>query len=321
MPLPSRKPLGHISLNTAGRFSRGRYNRKPSTFSQQIILHPNRREERRKLRLADFEIGKPLGKGKLGKVYCARHKASGYICALKVMSKSDLVRHQLENNLRREIEIQRNLVHPYISRLYNFFYDDDNVYLILEYAVHGELYHLLKMYRRFDDVTASNYIYQVSVALQYLHSKGVIHRDIKPENILLSANKTVKLSDFGWSVNSELSGLGRRLTLCGTLDYLPPEMVESKEHDLSVDLWLLGILTYEFLVGRPPFEEVDKTATYKRIAKVDLQIPGFLNAEAASFIKQLLQKDPKNRLTLKDIENHPWMVQNRPYWPKSTSLA
>lgn len=310
MPLPNRKPLGRISVNTVGKVSKPKIQHKSATVPQA-----SRKPEQNKLRLADFDVGKILGKGKLGKVYCVRHKSSGFICALKVMSKKDLVLHKLENNLRREIEIQRNLKHPYISRLYNFFYDDDNVYLLLEYAVHGELYQLLKTYRRFDDITASRYIYQVSMALQYLHSRGIIHRDIKPENILLSAEKTVKLSDFGWSVNSELSTLRRRLTLCGTLDYLPPEMVESREHDLSVDLWLLGILCYEFLVGRPPFEEVDKTATYKRIAKVDLKIPSFVSEDAADFIYQLLQKDPKKRLALVDLERHPWIMRNRPLWP------
>ncbi|GEQ66440.1 hypothetical protein JCM33374_g103 [Metschnikowia sp. JCM 33374] len=319
MPSPTRKPLGRISVNTTGKIAKTKFNRKSSTFPSSSSLHLPK--DTTKLKLADFEIGKILGKGKLGKVYCVKHIQSGFICAIKVMSKKDLVGHKLENNLRREIEIQRNLIHPYISRLYNFFHDDDNVYLILEYAVHGELYQLLKMYRRFDDVTASNYIFQVSVALQYLHSRGIIHRDIKPENILLSANKTVKLSDFGWSVNSDLSHSRRRLTLCGTLDYLPPEMVESKEHDLSVDLWSLGILCYEFLVGRPPFEEVDKTATYKRIAKVDLNIPSFLKQDAADFIKQLLQKDPKKRLALSDVERHPWIIRNRPFWPKTTPFT
>ncbi|KAM9920625.1 hypothetical protein OXX59_007047 [Metschnikowia pulcherrima] len=319
MPSPSRKPLGRISVNIGGRITKAKQIRKSSTLPVSVTSQVPKNSS--KLRLSDFEIGKLLGKGKLGKVYCARHKKSGFVCAIKVMSKADLVDHKLENNLRREIEIQRDLIHPYISRLYNFFYDDSNVYLILEYAVHGELYQLLKAYRRFDDVTASNYIYQVSVALQYLHCKGIIHRDIKPENILLSASKTVKLSDFGWSVNSELSNVRRRLTLCGTLDYLPPEMVESKEHNLTVDLWSLGVLCYEFLVGRPPFEETDKTATYKRIARVDLNIPSFVSADASDFIHQLLQKDPRKRLALLDVENHPWIVRNRPFWPKSSLSA
>lgn len=296
---PKRKPLSRVSVNS--RVSeKGKSLRNPkSRFS-----------------LADFEIGKTLGKGKLGKVYCVKHRASGLICAIKVMAKKDLVELKLEKNFRREIEIQRTLVHPHISRLYGFFFDETNVYLILEYAVYGELYQLLKTHRRFDDITASNYIYQVSTALQYLHSRGIIHRDIKPENLLLAADRSVKLSDFGWSVKTA-SAAGKRLTICGTLDYLSPEMVESKEHDYAVDIWLLGILCYEFLVGRPPFEETDKNATYKRIAKVDLAIPSFVEEDAADLIRRLLQKNPRDRIPLAEVATHPWIVKYRPLWPKA----
>lgn len=296
---PRRRPLTRVLVNTVNTKSR-----------KSLVSKPQR-----PLKLADFEIGKVLGKGKLGKVYCVRHKQSGLVCAIKAMSKKELVDLKLEKNFRREIEIQRNLLHPNISRLYGFFFDDTNVYLILEYALHGELYQLLKTHRRFDDITASNYTFQVASALQYLHSKGIIHRDVKPENILLASDKSIKLSDFGWSVKTRTPD--KRLTICGTLDYLPPEMVESKEHDFSVDVWLLGVLCYELLVGRPPFEEVDKNATYKRIAKVDLHIPSFVEPDAADLIHQLLQKDPKKRMPLSEVQNHPWIVKYRPLWPST----
>lgn len=307
---PRRRPLSKVLLNIDQTRLKKRQSHSVPTVPTRVPTRGSR------LLLSDFEIGKVLGKGKLGKVYCVRHRLSGLICAIKAMSKKELVLLKLEKNFRREIEVQRNLVHPNISRLYGFFFDDTNVYLILEYALHGEIYQLLKTHRRFDDITASNYTFQVAEALMYLHSNGIIHRDIKPENILLASDKTVKLSDFGWSVKTKLE---KRLTICGTLDYLPPEMVESKEHDYSVDIWLLGVLCYEFLVGRPPFEEVDKNATYKRIARVDVQIPSFVEADAADLIHRLLQKDPRKRMPLCEIENHPWIVKYRPLWPKRRS--
>ncbi|OMH83915.1 Serine/threonine-protein kinase ark1 [Zancudomyces culisetae] len=142
-------------------------------------------------------------------------------------------------------------------------------------------------------------------ALRYLHSKHVIHRDIKPENILMSQDGRLKISDFGWSVHAPTS---RRRTLCGTLDYLPPEMVEGKDHTNEVDLWSLGVLTYEFLVGIPPFEELSGAeATYKRIATVDLRIPPNISAEAADLIQRLLQYNPTKRMKLEDVLEHPWI--------------
>lgn len=304
----TKSPVNAVGASSAARKSLG--NKPEAKAPNSGGLSSNRR-----LSLNDFEIGKVLGKGKLGKVYCVRHKQSGYVTALKVMSKKELVDLKLEKNFRREIEIQSNLMHPKISRLYGFFADEQNVYLILEYSMYGELYHHLKSHRRFNDTVASFYIYQVASALEYLHSNNIIHRDIKPENILLSTDNNIKLSDFGWSVRVAPDAVSKRLTICGTLDYLPPEMIESSEHDFSVDIWSLGILCYELLVGKPPFEEIDKNSTYKRIAKVDLKIPSFVSSDASDLIYKLLQKNPKKRLPLNEIMNHPWITKNMPYWP------
>ena len=144
-------------------------------------------------------------------------------------------------------------------------------------------------------------------ALIYLHQKHVIHRDIKPENLLLGMKGELKIADFGWSVHAPNS---RRTTLCGTLDYLPPEMIEGKEHTKHVDLWSLGILCYEFLVGAPPFEEKSgHKATYRRISKVDLKFPSFVSPEAQDLIKKLLQHKPEKRISLEQVLSHSWIKQ------------
>merc|ERR1719336_1306268 len=259
--------------------------------------------------LNDFDIGRPLGKGKFGNVYLAREKASKYIVALKVLFKSQLQKAQVEHQLRREIEIQSHLRHPNILRLFGYFYDETRIYLILEFAPRGELYksQLQKPEGRFEESISAKYINQMANALSYCHSKKVIHRDIKPENLLLDAKGNIKIADFGWSVHAPNS---RRGTMCGTLDYLPPEMIEGALHDDKVDLWSLGVLTYEFLVGKPPFEAESNNETYKRITKVDVKYPSHVSTEAKDLISRLLRKVPSQRLSLEEVMEHAWIKNN-----------
>ncbi|CDF32691.1 Serine/threonine protein kinase [Chondrus crispus] len=256
--------------------------------------------------LDDFEIGKPLGKGQFGSVYLAREKKTKYIVGLKVLFKSQLVKNRVEHQLRREIEIQSHLRHPNILRLFGYFYDDTRIFLILEYAARGELYKQLCGHQ-FDEPRAATYVASLAHSLNYCHSKHVIHRDLKPENILIGLNGDLKIADFGWSVHAPRN---RRTTLCGTLDYLPPEMVEGKSHDHTVDVWALGILAYEFLIGTPPFETDSRQATFRKISSVDLCIPSTISRNAADLIGRLLVKDPAERLALKDVLRHPWILEH-----------
>lgn len=257
-----------------------------------------------------FEIGRPLGKGKFGRVYLARERTSGFICALKVLHKGELQQGRVEKQVRREIEIQSNLRHPNILQLFGHFHDSKRVFLILEFAGKGELYKHLRKEARFPEWKASQYIAQMASALRYLHRKHVIHRDIKPENILVGIHGEIKISDFGWSVHAPNS---RRQTMCGTLDYLPPEMIKPGSSDNfyneKVDLWSLGVLTYEFLVGEAPFEDTP-VMTHRRIAKADMTIPSFVSPEARDLIKRLLVLDPEKRIPLEQVQTHPWIVKH-----------
>jgi len=255
-------------------------------------------------KLDNFDIGKSLGRGKFGNVFLAREKHSKFICALKVLYKDQLRKAKVEHQLRREIEIQFHLRHANILRLYGYFYDESRVYIILEYAEGGEVYKQLKAKKRFDEDTAAKYIYTLANALDYIHRHHVIHRDIKPENLLLDRHGNLKLADFGWSVHTPLH---RRTTVCGTLDYLPPEMVMGQQHDEKVDNWSLGVLTYEFIVGKPPFEAEGEKATYLRIKAGELYFPGHVSKEAEDFIRCLLRRDPSRRMKLVDIFQHPFI--------------
>ncbi|ODM20502.1 Serine kinase ark1 [Aspergillus cristatus] len=264
----------------------------------------------KKLHLGMFEIGKPLGKGKFGRVYLAKERSSGFVCALKVLHKSELQQGGVQKQVRREIEIQSNLRHPNVLRLYGHFHDSKRIFLILEFAGRGELYKHLRKEHRFPEWKAAHYIAQMAAALKYLHKKHVMHRDIKPENILVGIHGEIKISDFGWSVHAPNN---RRQTMCGTLDYLPPEMLKPGSQDNyyneKVDLWSLGVLTYEFLVGEAPFEDTP-VMTQRRIARADMNVPSFVSPEAKDLIKRLLVLDPEKRITLDEIQRHPWIVKH-----------
>ncbi|KAF8644420.1 hypothetical protein AX16_008480 [Volvariella volvacea WC 439] len=261
--------------------------------------------------LHEFDMGRPLGKGKFGRVYMVRTKTEPhYILALKTLYKSEIVDNGVEKQVRREIEIQQNLRHPNVLRLYGYFHDEKRIFLMLEFAGKGELFKQLSKYGKFSERRSSRYIDQMADALMYLHSKHVIHRDIKPENLLLGINGELKIGDFGWSVHAPGN---RRTTLCGTLDYLPPEMIENKSHDEAVDYWALGVLTYEFLVGNPPFEDRKRIArTHKQTGKVDLHFPATMSAEARDLITKLLQYKPEDRCSPADVLDHPWIIKYRP---------
>ncbi|KAI0845166.1 Pkinase-domain-containing protein [Daldinia vernicosa] len=303
-PSPTRKPLPTVTtVSKTSSDEKELVERKSASLIDQPFLP-------KEFHLGMFEIGKPLGKGKFGRVYLARERTSGYICALKVLHKKELEQGRVEKQVRREIEIQSNLRHPNILQLFGHFHDSKRVFLILEFAGKGELYKHLRREQRFPEWKASQYIAQMASALRYLHRKHVIHRDIKPENILMGIHGEIKISDFGWSVHAPNS---RRQTMCGTLDYLPPEMIKpgssDNYYDEKVDLWSLGVLTYEFLVGEAPFEDTP-VMTQRRIAKADMTIPSFVSPEARDLIKKLLVLDPQKRIPLEQVQTHPWIVKH-----------
>ena len=158
------------------------------------------------------------------------------------------------------MEIQARLKHPRVLRLYGYFHDEKRVYLVTELAPNGELFKLLQKEKRFDEPQVARWISQIADALAFLHRHHVVHRDIKPENILLDADNNAKVADFGWSTVTA----HKRSTFCGTLDYLAPEML-GESYDHRVDIWSLGVLMFELLVGKAPFDAPETEQTQQRI--------------------------------------------------------
>ena len=258
-----------------------------------------------------FEVACPLGKGKFGKVYLARTRREKYIVALKRMDVAQLLKCRVEEQVRREIEIQSRLMHVNVLALYGWFCSPRSVYLVLEFAPGGELFGALERAGSFDEDTTAGYAVQVASGLAYLHSKHIIHRDIKPENILLGqpgagsrGGPVLKLCDFGWSVHAPSM---RRASFCGTIDYVSPEMARHETYDQSIDIWALGVLTFELLVGDPPFYRDKKQKTLQAICKEDPKYPKGLSPGSIDFMSGLLHKDPERRLSLEEAKRHVWI--------------
>ena len=186
------------------------------------------------------------------------------------------------------------------------FEDENKIYIVTDYVEGGELFEYLKIKSRLDESTVAKYILQLSEAVDYLHELNIIHRDIKPENILLTVNDDIVLCDFGWSVRS----VDPQTSVCGTLDYMCPEMVDSEPHDHRLDLWDIGVLTYELLVGIPPFMSKTYAATYRKISQADVTYPDYLSEEAIDLMKCLLVRKPEDRMEASEIKNHPWIVSH-----------
>lgn len=261
----------------------------------------------KKFKKSDFEFGPKIGKGKYGDVFLAREHKTNWIVALKVLDKMMIRQMRAQRQVVREIKYHSFLKHENVIKLYGVFHDDDKIYMILEYAADGEVYKELKNSpgKKFTEEKAAKYIKQVLDAIMYIHSHDIIHRDLKPEN-LLNSYGTLKLADFGWSVYAPESK-NRRNTFCGTLDYMPPEMVQCEKYDYHSDNWSIGIMAFEFLTGSVPFGQRTEAETLDCIVKSELVIPDYVSDEAKSFIDGLLNPEPKKRMELTEAIEHPWI--------------
>ena len=224
----------------------------------------------------------------------------------------------LENNcslsiIYQEIEIQLNLDHPNIIRLYSYYEDKENIFLILEYLNNGNLFSKIRKKKKLYEEESFNYFIQILNAINFLHENNYLHRDIKPENILLDNNNNVKLCDFGWCVN--LKNNETRKTFCGTFEYMAPEIVYEENYNTSVDIWALGILLYEMLHGYSPFRaknnlrgEDEYKDIFRNILKLEYNIEREdLSDECKDIIHKLLESDKDNRIGSKEVFSCSWV--------------
>ncbi|XP_020284918.1 serine/threonine-protein kinase fused isoform X2 [Pseudomyrmex gracilis] len=252
-------------------------------------------------KMKKYEILKHIGEGSFGQVYKARKRSDGEIVAFKMIRKSGRTFKELKS-LRQECEIQRHLHHPNIIQMIDSF---ETEIVVTEYA-NKELYDLLDKEGRLSEERVQVIACDLVSALYYLHTNRVMHRDLKPQNVLLEANGVAKLCDFGFA-RSMSTGTHVLTSIKGTPLYMAPELIEEYPYDFNADLWSLGCIVYELVVGSPPFQTNSILHLIKLIRFEAIKWPDFISPNCKSFLQGLLQKDPSQRLTWPALLNHPFV--------------
>ncbi|KAI9032621.1 kinase-like domain-containing protein [Phycomyces nitens] len=249
---------------------------------------------RRKVTKTDFEVIKLLGRGAYGKVMLCRHKETQRLYAMKVLKKASLLVHAKNaEHTKAERQILEDVRHPFIVQLMYAFQTNDRLYLILEYATGGELFTHMATENMFLEDVARFYLAELVLALEHLHGLGIVYRDLKPENVLLDGEGHVLLTDFGLS---KVSLDARTNTICGTAEYMAPEILLEMHYDNSVDWWTFGILMFEMLTGTTPFHSSNKKKTLDAIKNKKLLVPYYISSIAKDLLVKLLRKNPNVRL-------------------------
>ncbi|KAI9503909.1 kinase-like domain-containing protein [Coemansia spiralis] len=262
------------------------------------------------VQLDSFEVFRTVGTGSFGRVRLVRDKQTGKYYAMKVLRKSHVVRAKQVEHVNSERRILAECNCPFIVYMLGTCQDRVNLYFFMEYVVGGELFTYLRRYHRFPPPVAKFYAAEVLLALEYMHARNIIWRDTKPENILLDSNGHVKLTDMGFAKKV----VDRTWTLCGTPDYLAPEVIQAKGYGRSVDWWALGILIFEMIAGYPPFYDEDHYRLYEKILAGRIQWPPQFDPVARDLVSRLLTADLSRRLGnlhrgSADIKEHRWFAE------------
>lgn len=251
-----------------------------------------------------------LGKGSFGFVQLVQDPMTKITYALKAVNKSQIVQTGQQHHVISEKQSMMLFDHPFLIKLYGTYKDTNRLYFLLQPVLGGELFTVLRQRTLFDESTARFYAAQIVCAFDYMHNThDIIYRDLKPENILLDNDGYIKITDFGFA--KHVDNGSRTWTLCGTPDYLSPEIVSGRGHGRAVDWWTLGIFIYEMLASYPPFYDDDQMKTYSKIMNGQISYPHHFSHQAIDLISKLLQQRVSQRLGMlangvNDIKQHPW---------------
>uniref|UniRef100_A0A3Q0KIP7 cAMP-dependent protein kinase n=2 Tax=Schistosoma mansoni TaxID=6183 RepID=A0A3Q0KIP7_SCHMA len=258
-------------------------------------------------KLDDFERLRTLGQGGFGHVLLVRHIKTNKLYALKILSKLHIIKNHQINNVINEKRILASCNFTFIIQLYTTFKDTTYLYMVIEYAIGGDLFTLLRHMKKFPDNMVKFYGGQVILALEYLHYLTIVYRDLKPENLVIHSNGFIKLTDLGFA--KLVPKHKRTWTLCGTPDYMAPEILLNKGYHYPVDWWAFGILLYEMTTGYPPFLHHDQMKTFELIINGEIKFTKLFNPLLKDLIQHLIQVDLSSRYGnlkngINDIKNH-----------------
>jgi protein-serine/threonine kinase len=268
--------------------------------------------------LDDFQLLKVLGKGSYGKVMLVRHRSEQSVFAMKMLRKDNVVKRNQIDHTKTERSVLEAVSHPFIVSLHYAFQTPKKLYIVLEYCAGGELFFHLSRAGRFSEGRCKFYAAEILLALEYLHSLTIIYRDLKPENLLLDQDGHAKVTDFGLSKEGIMDNVSAK-TMCGTPEYLAPEILDKKGHGRAVDWYSLGALIYEMLTGLPPYYTRDRDKLFERIRKGDLSYPSYMSAPAKALCQGMLYKDPNRRLGGGPTDGEE--VKAHPFWAGSDWVA
>lgn len=282
---------------------------KPSSCSAEEAEVTSQSESVESVGLEDFDFLKVVGQGAFGKVFQVMKKGTSEIYAMKVVRKDKIIEKNHFEYMKAERDILTKVDHPFIVQLRYSFQTKYRLYLVLDFVNGGHLFFQLYHQGLFREELARIYTAEIVSAVSHLHANGIMHRDLKPENILLGADGHVMLTDFGLA--KEFQENTRSNSMCGTVEYMAPEIVLGKGHDKAADWWSVGILLFEMLTGKPPFVGGNRDKIQQKIVKDKLKLPAYLSSEAHSLLKGLLQKEANKRLGCgpggsNEIKNHKW---------------
>jgi len=256
-----------------------------------------------------------LGKGAFGLVTFVADPNSAMTFALKAIRKHDIVEHEQVEHIVNEKNIQMSLRSPFCVKLFRTYKDKYRVYLLLEACTGGDIFTILRKQRRFPESTARFYAGCIIAAFDHMHARDIIYRDLKPENLVLNESGYAKITDFGFAKKVE----GKTNTVCGTPDYLAPEVIVGSGHGKGVDFWTLGVFMFECINGQAPFYAKKDMDRYRKILRSSVSFTKRMSKESKDIITKLLRKRPTKRLGIRkgqDVHDQDFFKKAEWDWPK-----